>query len=286
MKSDEITVLMPVYGEAKYINVAIQSVLDQSHPCVSLLIILDRAKQITQNIVREYEAKHSSIRVIESSEPGISNALNLGIQNSSTSLIARLDSDDLMECSRLELQKLEFEKNPKLVCIGSQMAIIDENGKSIGITKYPSTPYRISRSLRVKNVMGHPSVMLKKNVVEAVGGYRPQFDGAEDYDLWIRISALGEILNLQTALTKYRRHSEQFSSKNKERQLKIENEIRNVNYANWYFATARYCARNINSAISTVGCDRAIGALKAMLSNPKMFLQFILFQVIPRIKSK
>lgn len=286
MTSDEITVLMPVHGEAQYINDAIQSVLNQSHPRVHLIIILDRAKQITQKIVREYEAKYSSIQVLESSEPGISKALNLGIMESTSPLIARLDSDDLMEPSRLQLQKQEFEKNAKLVCIGSQMAIIDEKGELLGTTMYPTTPYRISRSLKVKNVMGHPSVMLKKNVVDAVGGYRTQFDGAEDYDLWIRMSSLGEIRNLQSSLTKYRKHSNQFSSKNKERQLRIENEIRNANYDNWYFATSRICARNINSAISATGSKRAVSAAKALMSNPKMFLEFILFQAIPRTISK
>jgi glycosyltransferase involved in cell wall biosynthesis len=156
-----------------------------------------------------------NFKVFVSKLPGISHALNLGIRESSGELIARIDADDLMRKDRLTLQNAFLEKHPEVVCVGSQVAKINVNEMVIGISCYPERNKQITKTLLFRNCIAHPSVMYRRSAILKVGGYRPEFDGVEDYDLWLRLSVTGQIRNLKTRLTSYRVWENQVTRKKK-----------------------------------------------------------------------
>jgi glycosyltransferase involved in cell wall biosynthesis len=156
-----------------------------------------------------------NIKVFVSKLPGISHDLNLGISESSGELIARIDADDLMRKDRLSLQKAFLEKHPKVVCVGSQVTKINVDGIVIGESNYPASSKEITRTLLFRNCLAHPSVMYRRSSIVEVGGYRPEFDGVEDYDLWLRLSMTGQIRNINARLTSYRVWENQVTSKKK-----------------------------------------------------------------------
>ena len=202
--SPVISVIIPVHGDAPYLISTIQSIQEQDFKEFETLIILDRASEDVERYARNLALNSKNFRVVVSNLPGISHALNLGIKESSGELIARIDADDLMRKDRLRLQRAFLEKHPEVACVGSQVTKINVDGIVIGKSSYPESNKQITETLLFRNCVAHPSVMYRRPSILKVGGYRSEFDGVEDYDLWLRLSMTGQIRNMNTMLTSYR----------------------------------------------------------------------------------
>jgi hypothetical protein len=119
-----------------------------------------------------------------------------------------LDHDDLAEPRRLEMQVRRLERDADLVLLGTQALLIDPAGRPIGpMGGLPCGHDEIERlMLSGRNPVLHPSVMMRRQAVIAAGGYRAEFGGADDYDLFLRLIERGRAANLPTVLTRYRQH--------------------------------------------------------------------------------
>lgn len=224
--SKSVSVLIPVYGKAPFLEIAITSIEEQEFQDFEVILILDRPSAEVEILATKLEEESTKIRVLRSENPGISQALNLGIEKSFGEYLARIDADDVMRKDRLGTQYLFLEDYPEVVCVGSQVKKIDERGREIGHSFYPQSPRRISRTLIFRNCVAHPSVMYRKSAVREAGGYRTEYDGAEDYDLWLRMSTFGKITNLSEELTSYRVWSSQFTHQKKQEVFNKSSEVR------------------------------------------------------------
>lgn len=203
-KEELVAVLIPVSGNPIFLRETLVSVQQQTYQNLEILIVLNNCEHWVKEFVEVQRENDSRIEIIETSLVGISNALNLGVSASKGELICRIDSDDIMRTDRIQKQKYFLERHPKVVCVGSQVNKIDRNGKFLGISKYPNSPRQVGTNLMIRNCIAHPSVMYRRSSILEIGGYRSNFNGAEDYDLWLRLSCSGPIRNLNTRLTSYR----------------------------------------------------------------------------------
>ena len=199
-----ISLLIPIHGLAPYLEQTLESVDAITYKNLEILLILDRASTSATKISVNFCEKGSNRYVLESTTPGISAALNLGIAKSKGLYVARLDSDDKLDPERISRQVIEFQYDEKLVLVGTQMQIIDADNVFIRKTVYPIKSNAIKNLLPIRNCIGHPTVMFRKNASQRVGGYRSEFDGAEDLDLWLRLAPLGKFKNIDMPLTYYR----------------------------------------------------------------------------------
>jgi glycosyltransferase involved in cell wall biosynthesis len=199
-----VSLVLPIHGEVPFLKETIQSITKVSYQNLEVICVLDRASLPVEEYLKEFVANQANWKTVHSLLPGISNALNLGISKSSGSWIARIDSDDLIHPDRIskQVETIKFKKN--IVLVGTQMTIVDVNGKQIGRTFYPIRTQFVKRLLRIRNCIGHPTVLFSKSVFHQTDGYRPQLDGAEDLDLWIRMLDFGDFVNLNEELTSYR----------------------------------------------------------------------------------
>ena len=202
---------MPVHGSGRFLLQSIESYNQFSIPESTLVLILDRPDEQLLSIVKDARLSKNS-RILISPGSGIVDALNYGISNSQAEYIARLDSDDLLMAGRLQQQVDILDLNSGVICVGSQIELIDEDGQTIGFTRYPTSSKEISKRLQFQNCLAHPSVMFRRIFHSKTFLYRNIFTGAEDYDLWLQMSKLGEIINLEEKLTKYRVSSGQYSA--------------------------------------------------------------------------
>lgn len=210
-----VSVLIPVYRDAPHLNSTIASIKMQSFKEFEVIIILDRASKETKIYARNLALDSDNFKVVVSKKPGISHALNTGIRESSGEFIARIDADDLMREDRLALQKNFLEQHEEVVCVGSQVTKINVSGKRVGRSSYPGSNKQITSTLLFRNCMAHPSVMYRRSSILEVNGYRPDFDGVEDYDLWLRLSTIGQIRNMKKTLTSYRVWENQVTAQKK-----------------------------------------------------------------------
>lgn len=199
-----ISVLMPIHGEAPFLKKTLESIRNQEAVEVELVVVLDRPTPSLRAQIRLLLANLKNTKLLLSPGSGISDALNFGLEHCSGKYVARIDSDDEMITNRLIVQKKFLDGQPKISCVGTQIIKISENHTIIGKSHYPHNSLLLSRILRIRNCVAHPSVMYRCDEVQRIGGYRSAFDGAEDYDLWIRLSRIGSIANLNEYLTKYR----------------------------------------------------------------------------------
>jgi hypothetical protein len=80
---------------------------------------------------------------------------------------------------------------------------------------------RVRAALRISCALIHPTVMMRRRVVLDAGGYRRGFDGAEDYELWLRLQSSTKIDNLAQTLLLYRQHEGQVTLRRQFRQARL-----------------------------------------------------------------
>lgn len=252
-KVPEVSILMPVHGNAPFLKETIKSVEEQSLDNFEFIIILDRVGDATKTLLNEKAKLNHRIKIIRSKSPGISSALNFGLNHCESNYVARIDSDDLMHPQRLKLQKLYLDRHATIDCVGSQIIKINANSRTIGRSYLPEMPAEISDVLLFRNCIAHPSVMFRKSTVISIGGYRSEFDGCEDFDLWLRMDNGNNLKNMEIALTSYRiwpKQTTNIFSDDLLCKLKRTREIKSLNLYMPYWRTSMnwlnsfYSARN------------------------------------------
>jgi glycosyltransferase involved in cell wall biosynthesis len=212
MNLNKVSVIIPLREIDLFTEEAIRSTIEALKLVEGeLILVFDDQETASKIKIEEYPISKTKIKVLVNTTKGISSALNFGISNSSSELIARMDADDIMEPNRLIKQLREFQNNERLVLLGGNMDIIDQYGNYRQTSNYPLADKEIKKLLRTGCYFAHPTVMFKKSAFFQAGKYNEELRVAEDYDLWLRLSKLGEIQNLKDVLIKYRQHTSQQS---------------------------------------------------------------------------
>jgi glycosyltransferase involved in cell wall biosynthesis len=201
-ESPSISVIMPVFNEEKYVNEAIESILDQTYQDFEFIIINDGSRDNSLRIIKSYNDKRISI-INNEENIGISESLNKGFILARGTYIARMDANDIAHRSRFELQ-IDYLKNNDVGLIGTQYIIIDEQSNILrdGIVRYFEPDQTISY-LSFYNIC-HASVMLeKKLLLDLEYIYAPVL--AEDFDLYQRLSLKTNFFILPNKLMQIRK---------------------------------------------------------------------------------
>lgn len=177
----EITVVIPAHNEEKLITSAVRSVLVETTPDIEVLVVLDRCTDQTARAVLELGDRRARC-IVSEGPPGIAGALNTGLQQARSPLVARLDADDVQCEGRLEKQMRRLRRDGLDVCSGWARLRLDDGHELLQAT--PTGSDEIRAALRRANVIVHSSVLFRRDRVLRLGGYRDL--RWEDYDLWVR----------------------------------------------------------------------------------------------------
>ena len=201
-----ISVIMPVFNSSEFLKEAIDSILIQTHSKLELLIIYDESTDSSLEIINGYCARDSRVKLLIGNRQGISGALNIGIDGSNGQFIARMDSDDICDCERLQRQVHLLESNNLDIC-GGHSVLIDNSGRMTGISISPLSHEGCTLCLGFEVPFFHPAVMFKKSFVQEhkLRYGQSQYKAAEDYDLWVRMHEAGALFgNVDAVVLKYR----------------------------------------------------------------------------------
>lgn len=218
MKSPKVSILMPAYNAEKYIEEAIESILNQTFTDFEFIIIDDCSTDKTWEIIQKYSKKDKRIVAIKNEENlKLSATLNKGIDICKGEYIARMDSDDWSYPDRLQKQYDAISKDPKIGILGGAMEVCDENLEIKNIRKYNLSDSEIRKSLFKYSPFCHPATIFKKEALLQYK-YSIELNDAEDYDLYFRIGKRYKLQNLNDIVIKYRTSDTQVSSKKSKRQ--------------------------------------------------------------------
>lgn len=216
---------MSVHNGARYLREAISSMLNQTLKEFEFIIVNDASTDESESIINSFNDPR--IKIIKNEQNiGLTKSLNIALQKSTGSYIARMDADDISLPERLTVQKNFLDTHPDIVCVGSALRIIDENGVMCGTKAVFSDPDILGFHMRLKNQIAHPTVMFRKDAILHEGGYDESFRYAQDYDLWSRLLQKGyRFSNIETPLLLYRSHNESITQ-GKNRDAAYESAVR------------------------------------------------------------
>ena len=204
-----VTVVMPVYNAAAYLADAIESILEQTFTLFELIIVDDGSEDGSQRIAEQFEAADKRIRlIVQERNSGNYPSRNHGMAGARGEFIAVMDSDDIALPDRLERQVQFLQEHPGYTMVGSRVLLIDPEGAPIGPKGGLFTEHEdIDAALMERKwAVVHPTILMRRTAVEAVGGYREKFRTCADHDIYIRLAELGRVANLQEVLLCYRQH--------------------------------------------------------------------------------
>lgn len=199
MAKADITVLISVRNEEAYIGPTIKSILSQTYLNFELWVIDDGSTDKTWTVIKSFQDKR--IRPFHFKEStGMTPRLNWAVPQIKTEFVARMDSHNLADKTRLKKQHDFMLKNPKVMVLGSNFIRINETGKTIMETNYPTEYKDIKKKLMEKNIFKHGAMFIRRDVYDAVGLYDPYFKLTQDYDFILRVAGRFPVANLKEPL--------------------------------------------------------------------------------------
>lgn len=197
----KISVVIPMYGYAQYLDEAIQSVLNQSYPAHEIICVSDGAIDNSVEIAKKYP-----VIVIEKENGGLSSARNAGIEVATGDFIVSFDSDDIMRPDCL----LEHAK------LANENTIVTCGLMAFGNESYTARPKVATVDILLKtNCIYSNSLFSRAKAIE-VGGF-DECDimrlGLEDWEFWIRMAKAGVKFKVSNYIgLLWRRHPNTMSS--------------------------------------------------------------------------
>ena len=189
METPLISIIIPVYNAEHYLDFCVNSVLSQTYQNIEILLCDDCSTDKSREVLKKYE-QHPKCKVLYN-ENNLHQAMtrNRCIKESSGEYIVMLDADDISTSDRIEKLLGAFENDIDFV--GSACFLFDDNGKYGAIHNKKTYPQRKDLLKGIPFV--HASIMFKRDVLNAVGGYRISKETVrgEDYDMIMRMYAAG-----------------------------------------------------------------------------------------------
>ncbi|MBI2839739.1 MAG: glycosyltransferase [Acidobacteria bacterium] len=222
-----VSVVLPVRNGMPYLPLALESILRQTYADLEVVVIDDGSDDGSAKYVRSLG--DSRIRHIETSRQGIVSALNRGLLEARGELLARQDADDLSHVDRLAQQVGHLRSNPDVDIVATCVEFIDATGSSVETPwtravrdqhDVARTPAQIRDLLALTCCFVHGSILARTRVMTEAHGYRPEYQWAEDYDLWLRLLPAHRFARLAERLYIYRIHETRVSEGRRVEQIR------------------------------------------------------------------
>lgn len=221
-----LSVVLSIYNGEEFVADAVECILNQTYTDFELILINDGSKDGSLAIMQDYAAKDARIRIIDQENTGLTIALRRGVDAAKGEYIARMDADDVSLPQRFEKQMALLNANPELIAVTCDVEHFYDDGT-------PSHVARIRKDARVlplylvfsNRIGGHGQMIYRRDAYYAAGGYDPDFNYAEDYDLWTRLIAHGPFGIVPETLYRYRTGHDSISSRNAVRQAEVAGRV-------------------------------------------------------------
>lgn len=213
-----ISIIMPVYNGEKFIEYALNSILDQSYKNFEIIIIDGNSTDNTVNIIKKY--LNDITYFISEKDNGMYNAINKGLKKANGEIICWLNSDDYYFPDALKIVASTFNQYQNISWLTGRKAIINKNNQIIKIGVFKNyLRYFIKNGFYRSDIFGtitQETTFWRKSLIDEVGLLNEELKVAADYDLWIRFAKNSELYSINTLLGAFRMHEGQLSG-NKDR---------------------------------------------------------------------
>jgi glycosyltransferase involved in cell wall biosynthesis len=191
----DVSVVLSVYNGSSNLAATIESILARQAVELEFIVVNDGSTDGTGDILDDYARRDSRVRVIHQENTGLTRALIRGCAAATGEFIARQDAGDVSLSGRLALQLDVLRKNSNIVMTSCGTRFVGPGNEVLyEVRQVGDELHRGLQHVDIGRVHGpssHTSVMFRRETYEKVGGYRAQFDVAQDLDLWMRLAEVG-----------------------------------------------------------------------------------------------
>ena len=204
---------MPVYNSVKYINEAIDSILNQTFENFEMILVDDCSNDGTRKIIESYN--DNRIKILYNTENrGVAYTRNRALEHSRGEYIAIMDHDDIALPTRLEREVQFLDENPDYGVVGGRVQTIRQDGTVIKRTNvaYVNPDY-IKAIFLFRNVFCNSEVMFRSELARKNNiRYEEKCYGMEDFKFWIKMSKITKMTNIDELFLKHRIHEKSITN--------------------------------------------------------------------------
>ena len=232
-----VSIIIPCYKHVNFLADAIESVLEQTHPHVEIVVVDDGSPE--PDDTREIAARYADVRWMRQDHQGPAAARNTGIRESHSPYVVFLDADDRLSPNALEAGLACFSAHPECAFVSGGFRRIGADGLALGDPVIPhiGTDHYVE-TLKGNYISTPATVMFRREILKLVNGFDASLRVAEDFDIYMRIVRNHPVRCHGSVVAEYRRHGANASS---DSELMLKMSLR-VLRSQWRYvsADARY----------------------------------------------
>ena len=206
----KVSIVMPAYNAGRFIEAAVNSILDQTFQDFEIIILDDGSQDNTAAIIQGFADPR--IRLIQKENEGVAATLNRGIELSQGEYIWRHDADDISLPEKLQKEVAFLEQHEQCLLVATQVAFMTERGKVAWKKRQPKSQWFGDESHRwvtpedfsPYSPITHGTALIRSKAFVLSGPYREQFITSEDIDMWLRMLEHGRLAVLNSCLSLHR----------------------------------------------------------------------------------
>jgi glycosyltransferase involved in cell wall biosynthesis len=211
---------MSVYNGQPYVEESVDSILSQTLEDFEFIIINDGSTDGSRAVLEQFAERDNRVRLIHQTNRGLTPSLNRGLELARGTYIARMDDDDISHPDRLGRQVCFLEANPDVGVLGGGARVIDETGEPVDYWVPPTKHGHITWRLLFNACFTHPSVMVRRSLLQDLGGYADWARCSQDHELWTRAVQETRLAALPDELIQFRRSEGSITATSRDAQMK------------------------------------------------------------------
>ena len=208
-----VSVIVPCYNYAGYVDETLRSVLSQDYPNFELIVVDDGSTDNSVQVIERALAANQDglaqrVEFIRQENAGVSAALNTGLAEARGDFIATFDADDIMPPGRLSVQMAYLREHPEVGCLGGVAERIDEQGELLPRKHKQRSVrrYDFSQALAAALVVGGGYAVYRRDAMDLAGLYDSKIK-IQDFQMTLKVAKAGFFVDiLPDTVTLYRKH--------------------------------------------------------------------------------
>ena len=192
-----VSLVTPSFNQAPFLRAAIDSVLSQGYPAIEYVVVDGGSTDGSVEILKSYGDR---LRWISEPDRGQSDAIAKGFARTRGEIVAWLNSDDVLLPRAVEKAVAAFQRHPTAGLVYGDGLVLDEAGASQG--RFPWTEeFDLWRLVFLSDFILQPSAFFRRRAYEAAGGLDLEMHFAMDWDLWIRLAGVADVVYVRELLS-------------------------------------------------------------------------------------
>ena len=201
-KLPKVSIITPSFNQGQFLEASIRSVLGQDYPNIEYIVVDGGSKDNSVEVIKKYQDR--LVWWVSEKDKGHADALNKGFARATGEILAWLNSDDIYFPSAVSEAVAILQSRPEVGMVYGDADLIDDSGETVGQFGSKQTSYR--QMLRGSVHIPQATTFFRTDVWKKVGPLDLSLFFSFDYDLWVRIAKVSQVLYVPKRWAKFRIH--------------------------------------------------------------------------------